>query len=300
MSDGYEVSLDEIEELLGDNDDESSDSVEGNAGGSNEPINRSIYLEASSFDKLMEIIAALSKQCTDVTIKESCIRQVTDNKKCVYEVDLSDIIGDNIEILFPNSASKVDLFEPYKKQKVDVTIQITENNGNTYYHFSDTSSKITLPRAIEQYMGNQYHAPDELRNKLKKDEDNIYFTMSLGKNFIDRIVTFSRVANCQDICIKFNGDTADIKTATQSRSDGSASTSGSSGIIAKITTINLDQTLEGMVYVSIDPFLFGFDEIEGRCYGATDSDDETNFLIIELESKIKGIAVKSYSKAILQ
>jgi len=214
-----------------------------------EKANILIELPSEKFSKFTSMLSIVSKMCTDLTIKDGIVCQSSDRRSSILNIDISGIIGEST-VLISGVSSKVDLLEPFRKQSVDMSLEITNN----HYSFKDNLSKLEFTKPIEEYLNNKFISSDELRSKLMINEDENIFEYQISKFLIERLTALQRGLAASTIRFEFTGNKVDIVV--------SASDNPSSTAIGKLVTIEgLNKDVNGICVFPIQPFLLGGDHI---------------------------------------
>lgn len=216
-----------------------------------------IELPNDKFSKFTSILNIVSKMCTDLTIKDGIICQSSDRRSSILYINVNDIIGEST-VLISGVSSKVDLLEPFRKQSVDMSLEITHN----HYSFKDDLSKLEFTKPVEEYSNNKFISHEELQSKLMVDKNENIFEYQISKFLIERLIALQRGLAASTIRFEFSGNKVDIVV---SASDNPSSTS-----IGKLITIDgLNKEVNGICVFPIQPFLLGGDHINvnGICRG---------------------------------
>jgi len=211
--------------------------------------NISIELPNEDFSKFVSIMGLVSKMCTDLTIKDGIICQSSDRRSSILNIDINTIVGEST-VLISGVASKVDLLEPFRKQGVDMQLDI----ANNFYSFKDDLSKLEFTKPIEEYLNNKYIAADELKTKLMIDGDGGIFEYQISKFLLERLTALQRGLSASTIRFEFSGNKVDVIV--------SASDNPSTTTVGKLITIeNLYKDVNGICVFPIQPFLLGGDQV---------------------------------------
>lgn len=209
----------------------------------------SIELPNEEFSKFTSILGIVSKMCTDLTIKDGIICQSSDRRSSILSIDINTIIGEST-VLISGVSSKVDLLEPFRKQGVDMQLDIT----NSYYSFKDSLSKLEFTKPIEEYLNNKFISSNELQSKLMVDDNGYIFEYQISKFLIERLVALQRGLSASTIRFEFAGNKVDIVV--------SASDNPSTTTIGKLVTIeDINKDVKGICVFPIQPFLLGGDQV---------------------------------------
>lgn len=233
------------------------------------------------FSKFSSILSVVSKMCTDLTIQDGIICQASDRRSSIISIDMSTLLGE-ATVLISGVSSKVDLLEPFKKQSVDVQLEI----GNRFYTFQDNYSKLEFAKPVEEYLNNRFISSDDLQTKLSVAKDGRVFEYQISKFLIERLVALQRGLAASTIRFEFMGNRVQVVI--------SASDNPSTTTIGKLITINdIDREIRGTCVFPIQPFLMGGDRIDVECIFRNDGENvllKLNTLVDEIPINIWCIA----------
>jgi len=252
----------------------------------------SIHLESEKVSCLLNTFSRLAKVCHDVEIINGEICQHTNSKTAIFNIDLSNIIG-NISIDMISLQGKVDLLDPFKKQKVDMDLEITE----TKHTFKDDYSQIVFINPVKEYLNNRFISETDRDNRyIVFDPNQPIFEVEIQRFLINRMDALGRGLDSTFLQLEFTGDKCDLIVCPVG--DASAST------IGKILTIDLDIETTGTTVFPLDPFILGFDEISVKCYKLSTFTEANRFsrdgmtcidsLIMVLETETDNVEYKIY------
>jgi len=238
----------------------------------------SIELPNEEFSKFTSVLGIVSKMCTDLTVKDGIICQSSDRRSSILNIDISSILGEST-VLISGVSSKVDLLEPFRKQGVDMYLDISHN----FYSFRDDLSKLEFTKPIEEYLNNKFRSAEELNSKLMVEKNGTIFEYQISKFLIERLTALQRGLSASTIRFEFNGDKADIVV--------SASDNPSTTTIGKLVTIeNLERNVNGICVFPIQPFLLGGDQINVE--GIFRGDGEN--ILLKLNTDINEIPINMW------
>jgi len=240
-----------------------------------QPETISIDLPNEEFSKFVSIIGIVSKMCTDLTINDGIICQSSDRRSSILSIDVNSILGEST-VLISGVASKVDLLEPFRKQGVDMRLDISKR----FYSFKDDLSKLEFTKPIEEYLNNKFIPANELKSKLMVDEDGYIFDYQISKFLIERLVALQKGLSASTIRFEFMEDKVDIIV--------SASDNPSTTTVGKLVTIeNLTKNIKGTCVFPIQPFILGGDQVNVE--GVFRGDGEN--ILLKLNTDINEIPI---------
>jgi len=182
-----------------------------------------IDLDRDKFSNLLDIFELICKLCSDVSIINGRIRQPSDRKTSIFDINLTDLFNiDNIPTIYLTGiASKIGIFNPFKNQKRDVKIAIED----TRYVFSDDFTNIILTKPLERYMSNPYINEEDFKLKLDLSDDGIIFEKVLDKMLIDRLSAYHRFVSASSIRIECRNNMAQFCVSAQDTSSSATNIS---------------------------------------------------------------------------
>lgn len=190
-------------------------------------------------------------------IRGGFIRQRTNGNVSIFEIDITPIVGD-INIAIIDLKNKLDLLKMFQGQ--EVTIEITESTpgdpGN--FVFSDQFSSLRVVLPSPDFVDNKFMREEELRSIFNSSGEDLIFEYSIPQLITDRVSTIATTFNIKTVRVDFDGDTAEITAATQSRDQLAKFISGLE------TNIELEKS---SAYVSVIPFSIDHDtDVEFKMY----------------------------------
>ena len=162
-------------------------------------------LEKEKFSVLMSILKIMKadESCQDLIIKAGRIIQMTTRKHFIFDIDLTPILGDDIDLVIPAIKTRYDMLELFKRQNVDVFFDVY----NTGYTFRDDMSELNFKRALESFSEKSL-TPEELLEKMLPDENRQIFQLMWNKKELDRIIAYSKGVSLSVLNFEFSGNTA--------------------------------------------------------------------------------------------
>ena len=221
----------------------------------------SLELPNEEFSKFSSVLNIVSKMCTDVTIRDGIICQPSDRRNSIMCIDISQIVGETT-VLISGVASKVDLIDPFRRQGVDVKLEVCDN----IYAFSDEYSKLEFTKPIESYLNNKFISEEELRTKLSCDGNGHIFEYQISKFLIERLTALQRGLAASNIRLDFSDGQAELVVTA---SDNTSTTA--TGKLITITDI--EREISGVCVFPIQPFLLGGDQVDIECFFREDGDN---------------------------
>lgn len=126
-----------------------------------------INLNKDKYKTFVNILHMLKDICSDICIVDGKIFQFDDKKATLYDIDLTELVGQNT-IYLNNIGKRYDLFDVFKRQDRPVDIIIEDKR----YLFKEKESVIELQKPDP---GNLFNKP------VKNNSDNAIATMNINK-----------------------------------------------------------------------------------------------------------------------
>ena len=154
----------------------------------------------ASFLKVMEIVGS---GCDYLVIQKGKVRQLGNNKRNIFEVDLSELFEgeEELDIVIPNVLQKYQLIEPLYKQGCEITLTSSE----TGYTIKDEYSYIKIPNTLMKYVEqtNPILGDEEYRKRIGLKEKIDVAVGEIPKMIMDRISSFSRALSSRTLNVLF-------------------------------------------------------------------------------------------------
>lgn len=205
-----------------------------------------IKLDNEKFTLFMQVISLISKSCNDLTIKNGSIRQSTNTRSAIFNIDLSaeDSLGlSDVSFSISGIQQKEKLLSILCKQASDLDISIDESDIT----FADEFTTIKTIQPLEKFLTNPYISEEELDAKLNLDPLGQFLNCELDDHIIERLNVMSDALSASILRIDLLGDKAIF---TMRSSDNIATTN------VELITIEAEDLLPENKYCSypIEPF----------------------------------------------
>jgi hypothetical protein len=169
-----------------------------------------ITIDSGKFSDLVKVFSIFKDLCHDIDIREGIIRQKTNDGVCVFEIDLSSIIG-NIDLPISQLKNKFDIFKSFYGQEIDII------NDGTNCKISDIYSSITFMNPFLDLMDNKYIPSEEISRQMDITEESLLMKLSIEKKITERFKAITQAFNSKSITISFNNDRGVILCATKGK-----------------------------------------------------------------------------------
>lgn len=212
-------------------------------------MSSTVVLEVEQYNDLMRCLTNLKDTCNDVDIRGGLIRQRSNDKTSVFEMDLTSVLSES-SFTISDLKKKLDLLKTFTGQKV--TIEINDNEGdNGFFTFSDQYSTLKFLSPAPQFVDNKFMAESEVSSIFSLNDNDMILDHSLPKLITDRIRITVLTFNTNAIQVNFTGETANITAATQAKDQFAKFVDG---IVTNIVLSNCSANL------SVVPFGLDHDE----------------------------------------
>ncbi len=238
-----------------------------------------INLDVDEFNEFYRGLNLMKDICNDADIVNGIIRQRSNDKSCMFEIDMTNLISEgNLPII--QLKQKLDLFKIFSGQEVAININDTE------YRISDQYTTITFMAPNLDYIDNKYMTKEEMDEIFVLEEENLILETTITSTIADRIKTITGSFNTSTLEVVFDVETANVICSTQA-ADQKAT------VLKDIMTNRvMDEAVTNIVII---PFISDQDgSMTMKMYNIRD-----NVLVNKFESSIGGINYSIYTRSIL-
>lgn len=177
-----------------------------------------ITITREDFAKLLGSLKLIETSCTDCDIVGGLIRQTTNDRHAIFEIDLSKILkidGSDSEKLADISLSLIKQKNQILKTfELDDNVQIDDKNiilniEDTKYEILDSLSKVTLRKPVKKFLDNTF-IEDENFNSIMSNctEENLMLSCDISPYMTKRIKNICEAFAIDVIQCKLEGRTA--------------------------------------------------------------------------------------------
>lgn len=214
-----------------------------------------VVMDKEQFEDFMRCISILKDICNDVDIRDGIIRQRTNDKFSVFQLDLNPVLSD-LSIPITNLKQKIDLFKIFTNEEVTIK---TEDGKFT---IGDQYSNLTFDYPDLDFLDNTFMDAEELVNIFQMNEEDIILSTNISEKISERIRIITGSFNVNTVRISFDGETASITTKTQSKDQHA-------DLISNIVT---DKVIEASSNTVATPFVIDHDgDLEFKMYNYEDN-----------------------------
>lgn len=239
-------------------------------------------LTSSQFSEFMRILNILKETTTDVDIRRGFIRQRTNSRECIFEIDGRELIP--VDISISKITQKIDLFNIFQNQ--DITLDVDEKSG--FYSLKDSFSKIKIKSVKKDYLENKYVSDDELSNIFTLEDKELIADINIPKIVTDRIIKIYKTFKLEYIKINFEENICKIHSKTTSKDLN----------VIFMNDIVTNIKIDGESDVIIIPFIIDHDEdINLKLYDMSTKDQQS--ILYKFSTKICNTNIVVYNRASL-
>jgi hypothetical protein len=171
---------------------------------------RSISLDAQKFGQLIQCLAIIKDLCNDVDLRDGFIRQRSNDRAVIFEMDLTPLISD-VSIPITNLKQKFDLFKMYSDEAVTFTIT------DSKFSIADNFSGLNFEKPSLEYMDNKFLSTEELNSIFELFDEDLVMKIDISKTISDRLRIIAQSFNINSVQVGFSGETANISATTQAK-----------------------------------------------------------------------------------
>ncbi len=239
---------------------------------------RTVNLDVEKFKIFMRILSIMKDLCNDADIQRGVVRQRINSLLCLFEIDLTSMIGDlNLPII--DIKKKLDILKIFKDN--DVQISTTDDS----HLIADESTQIKFLIPYLEFVDNPFIKDEEFNSLFILDPEDLILDVQLNKTITKRIKIITENFDMNNVKISFNGNTASIISTHQSKNQEAV-------LIDSIPTI---KELTGLTHIITTPFIIDHDgdvslkmyETQEGCYS-------------KFSTQVSDIIINSYTKSIIQ
>ncbi len=215
-------------------------------------MDTTIVLTSDLYEEFFNCIANLRDLCTDVTIKDSIIRQRTDDKNTIFEMDLSDLFGEDVTIPISYFKQKFDLFKIFLGKEVTIKIhQDEEEAANSWYEISDDLSRIKFDFPDVDFLQNEFVSEEELAAIVTCTDDDLILETSIEKTITERVKTITTNFQAHFVKMYFTEDRLSIGAIDPAKTNR----------VFFLENLNVEMTFDEPHYANMtrEPFLINHD-----------------------------------------
>lgn len=180
-----------------------------------------LKLNSEKYNTLLRCFLALKDVCNDIDIRDGVIRQRSNDKTSIFEIDMRNLFsGENdvditgINIAISDVKSKVDLLKAFSGQEINLEI---ESGDNSYFILSDQFSSVKFISPSLQFMDNKFMSENQLSAIFSLEEDDLILETEMSNMITERIRVITGSFHTDVIQVNFRGEEAMVTAATQAK-----------------------------------------------------------------------------------
>lgn len=147
-------------------------------------------IKREDFSKFLNTIKLIQEHCTDCEILNGQIRQKSNDKHCVFQIDLSQVFSES-SILLTGLKLKVMLLKSFEldtttlPEGIDPNIIFEYDDKN--YTFVDHFSILNFRTPLRKYLDNTYILDEEWEKIIKIKEEDLILSTTINSYLTKRI-----------------------------------------------------------------------------------------------------------------
>lgn len=202
-----------------------------------------IFIPSEAYAALVKTIAVMQTNCKDVLIIKGFIRQLSDDKKVIYDINLSDLLEENT-ILLNSIDRKFGILDMLKKQRMAIELKISD----TEYEFKDKYSRVSFRKPDKSYIDS---VPLSYENLLKISGAENYSKIcdfELPQIILERFTQSAKHLQSEVVTIYFKDNVLEILLTPPKGGDSTTVS------IIKIDNIFTETNYNGKIEFPLIPF----------------------------------------------
>lgn len=202
-----------------------------------------VCLNRENFDCFLRVLSVLAKgPCSDVDIYEGKIRQRSNDRSIIFEIDMSRILGTET-FHIPDLAKKIILLKTFQNQDVMLRNDVDD------FIFSDAYSEIKFLKIDRSAMDNHYISEAEFSNLFNLDEEALLLTYDIPFSISNKIQIVTQVFNAISLKAEFKDFSFSLKVDSQAKDQ----------FATFINNVSIADSFEGYSNVNLVPFIIDHD-----------------------------------------
>lgn len=181
-------------------------------------------LKRDEFSKFLNSIKLIQDVCTDCDIQNGVIRQRTNDRHAIVEIDLSSVLDDST-LCFTLLKQKIALLKSFElddsarvgDDEKDITIELNEKT----YKFIDVFSTLTFRIPIRKFLDNTFVSVEEVSNMFALREEDLVLSYNVSSYMCRRIKSITEGFNTDVVVWKMKGFDASLQTESSNKDNSS-------------------------------------------------------------------------------
>ena len=235
-----------------------------------------VTINPKDFSNLLRCLSLLKNNCNDVEIRGGILRQRTNNRACIFEMDLTPLVSD-CDLVLSNVKNKLSLLKTISKQEVKVCI--TDNDIS--FSGERSTFKFAMPRP--DFLDNKFLSGEDFARIFTLREEDVILEYAVTKDISSLMKVTSGQFKIVSFQISLEGATAAIIATTTDKKQYSRIEQG----------IPIKKPLKCFSNIVVEPFLIDHDgDILFKMYNVQDT-----ICIDTFETSIGKITIKVYCRS---
>jgi hypothetical protein len=168
-------------------------------------------IHSNDFSNLLRCLSLLKGVCADVDIRKGILRQRSDDRANIFEMDLTPLVSE-CDIVLSKLKSRLPLLKELTKQEVKITS--TEND----IFFSGERSTFKFNKPPLDFLDNKFIPDQEISKMFTLREEDVILEYSIKKETSKLMKTISNQFNIVSLQVSFERNSASIIATTTDRS----------------------------------------------------------------------------------
>jgi len=237
----------------------------------------SVSLSGENFNEFLRVVSLLKEPCSDIDICNGYIRQRSNENSCIFEIDMTSLLTEEISVPIIDIKQKLDLLKIFTDQEVTITVT------DEVCTFADQYSSLVFKNPNRDFVDNKFMPEEELNAVFSLDEDSLILSTEIPTTISDRISAVKQGFSVTTVKVSIDGEVANISAITQAKDQHAMLMEG----IVTEMTMNCETDL------LIVPFVIDHDgDMDFKMYNAQDEVSINKF-----ETSIGDMSVIVYSRS---
>jgi len=169
-----------------------------------------ITLNSEEYEQLIRCLSAFRENCNDADIRGGILRQRSNEKNMIIEIDLTTYLND-MDLPISGLKNKLDLLKTFIGSETEIRVD------DNQYSFSDQYSELKFDKPILDYMDNKFVTPEELDSIYPINNEDLLVETDVTELISDRMRIISQGFNVNNHNVVMHGDEAEIFMESQAR-----------------------------------------------------------------------------------
>lgn len=174
-------------------------------------------LNEDQYLNLLRCLSAIVDVCNDVDIRNSTIRQRSNDRSVIFDMILDEILRDPVNIPIVNLKQKLDLLKIFASGQIEnqnISIDVTENSYSVY----DQYTELNFKNPNRSYMDNHFLEDTDMQPIVSSlDSESLVLSCEIPYLISNRIKTVTQNFHTVAVKVCYNGSTASIISTSQAK-----------------------------------------------------------------------------------